>query len=74
MSAYIRSEREELEEKLDLLYEERERTIDNEELFKAICSKIAAIELKFFTWDNRDRWNRQSRLVPRLSMEMITIN
>lgn len=74
MSAYIRSERDELEEKLDLLYEERAKTIDNEELFKAICSKMAAIELKFFTWDNRDRGNRQSRLVPRLSMEIISIH
>ena len=74
MNAYVRSEREDLEEKLELLYKERREAIGNEEKFKAICSKIAAIELKFFTWDNRDRWNRQSRLVPRFSMEMITIN
>lgn len=55
MNAYVRSEREDLEEKLERLYKERREAIGNEERFKQLCREIEAIELKFFTWDKRSR-------------------
>lgn len=57
MNAYVRSEREDLEEKLELLYKERREAIGNEERFKQLCREIDAIVLKFFTWDKRSRRN-----------------
>lgn len=74
MSACVRSEREILEEKLERLYEERDKAIGNEEKFKMICSKIAAIQLKFFTWDNRGNWLSSTKKVPYQPIEIITLN
>lgn len=74
MNAYVRSEREILEEKLERLYEERREAIGDEEKFKMICSKIAAIQLKFYTWDNRENWLRTTKQVPYQPMEIITLN
>lgn len=55
MNAYVRSEREDLEEKLELLYKERHKAIEDEERFKSLCSKIGAIELKFYIWNQKIR-------------------
>ena len=74
MRPYVRSEREILEEKLERLYEERREAIGDEEKFKMICSKIAAIQLKFYTWDNRENWLRTTKQVPYQPMEIITLN
>lgn len=74
MSALIRSEREILEEKLECLYEERHEAIGDEERFKKICSKIAAIQLKLFTWDNRENWLSKTKEVPYQSIELVTLN
>lgn len=74
MRPYVRSERSEMEEKLERLYEERREAIGDEEKFKMICSKIAAIQLKFYTWDNRENWLRTTKQVPYQPMEIITLN
>jgi hypothetical protein len=74
MTALIRSEREILEEKLERLYEERHKAIGDEERFKMLCSKIAAIQLKFFTWDNRENWLSRTKKVPYQSIELVTLN
>lgn len=55
MNAYVRSEREILEEKLECLYEERHKAIEDEEKFKQLCREIGAIELKFYTWNQKRR-------------------
>ncbi len=55
MNAYVRSERLDLEEKLEVLYEERKQAIGNVEKFMEICSEINAIALKFHTWNSRNR-------------------
>jgi len=74
MSALIRSEREILEEKLECLYKEQREAIGDEERFKMICSKIAAIKLKFFTWDHRENWLSRTKKVPYQSIELVTLN
>jgi hypothetical protein len=74
MSALVRSEREILEEKLEGLYKEQREAIGDEERFKMICSKIAAIQLKFFTWDNRENWLSITKKVPYQSIELVTLN
>ena len=74
MSALVKSEREILEEKLERLYEERREAIGDEERFKMICSKIAAIQLKFFTWDNRKNWLSRTKKVPYQPIELVTLN
>lgn len=74
MSALVRSEREILEEKLERLYEERKQAIGDEERFKMICSKIAAIQLKFFTWDNRKNWLSRTKEVAYQPIKVITLN
>jgi hypothetical protein len=74
MSALVRSEREILEEKLEGLYKEQREAIGDEERFKMICSKIAAIQLKFFTWDNRENWLSRTKKVPYQSIELVTLN
>lgn len=74
MSALIRSERSEMEERLECLYKEQREAIGDEEKFKMICSKIAAIQLKFFTWDNRENWLSRTKKVPYQSIELVTLN
>ena len=74
MNACVRSERLALEEKLECLYEERHKAIGDEEKFKMICSKIAAIQLKFFTWDNRKNWLSSTKKVPYQPIELVTLN
>lgn len=55
MNAYVKSERLDLEEKLERLYEERHKAIGDVEKFMKISGKINAIELKLYTWRSRNR-------------------
>lgn len=70
----VRSERSEMEERLECLYREQREAIGDEERFKMICSKIAAIQLKFFTWDHRENWLSRTKKVPYQSIELVTLN
>ena len=73
MNACVRSERSEMEERLECLYKEQREAIGDEEKFKQLCREIGALELKFYTWDHRDKLSRTNK-VPYQPIQLLTLN